>query len=92
MKTEIIVPLDLWRRGLLGELALRGKVQARARPLAQRSKTAKAAMRVARIIHKQPITRAANLAGSLGVTDIKQITDECSFIVGAICSAVLLLH
>ena len=61
--------LELWRRGLLNEVDLRAKVQAHACPSAQRSKTARAARRAARLIHNQQFAKVANLAGSLGIAD-----------------------
>ena len=66
VKTDGTTRLDLWRRGLLDELVIRAKVQARAR---QRSKTARAARRTTRLIHKQQFARAANLAGNLGIAN-----------------------
>ena len=69
VKTEISARLDLWRRGHLDKLALRAKAQGRARPLHQRSKTTRAAMRDARLIHKQQFARVTNLDGSLSIAD-----------------------
>ena len=76
VKTEVITRLDLWRRGLLDELDLRSKVQARARSTIQPSKTARAARRAARLIYKHQFTGAADLSGSLGIADATPDTSE----------------
>ena len=69
VKAGISARLDLWRRGRILELTAKAKAQARHRPIATRSKSARAARRGARLIHKQQFSRVANLADSLGIAD-----------------------
>ena len=51
------------------ELAARATTHARLRSSASRNKTARAARRATRLIHKNQFSRAANLAGGLGIAD-----------------------
>jgi hypothetical protein len=69
VKSEITARFDLWRRGLIPELTARAKAQAQLRPQGNRRKSARAARRAARLIRKNQFSRAANLAGSLGIAD-----------------------
>jgi hypothetical protein len=61
--------LDLLSRCRIDELALRAKAQARARPAIMRSKTTRAAKRVARLVHKNQFAHVANLACILKIAD-----------------------
>ena len=69
VKAEIIARLDLWRRGHIPELTTGAKAQARLRPTITRSKSARAARRVACLIHENQTSWAASLAGSMGIAD-----------------------
>jgi len=69
VKSEIPARLDLWRRGLIPEVTARAKAQAQLRSQENRIKFARATRRAARLIRKNQFSRAANLAGSLGIAD-----------------------
>ena len=55
VKMEVNARLDPWHRGLLDDLVIRDKAQARARPSSHKSKTARDTRRVVRFIHKHQI-------------------------------------
>jgi hypothetical protein len=61
--------MDLWKRGVLVDLARRARAVARQRHAAKRSKPGRVAWRVARPIRTNQFARVASLAGNLGVTD-----------------------
>jgi len=69
VRAETTARLDLWHRGLIPELTARAKAQAKLRQHPNRSKSARAARRAPRLIHKNQFSRAANLAGSQGIAD-----------------------
>jgi hypothetical protein len=65
VKTEVTARLDIWQRGHLEDLAHRVKAQASFRPIFMRIKAQRLARRAARLMYKQTIAKAAQLARSL---------------------------
>jgi hypothetical protein len=67
VKAEMAARLDLWNRGDLDTLSHRAR--SAVRPASGRSKAQRAARRAAQLIRKNQFSRAAALAGSLGVAE-----------------------
>ena len=72
VKSEVAARLDLWNRGLLDVLV--AKAKANIRSPSDRSKTQRATRRAAQLLRKKQFSRAAALAGSLGVADATEDT------------------
>jgi hypothetical protein len=69
VKAKVNSILDLLRRDDIDELARHAKAMIGLRSIACRGNIARASRRVARLIHKNRLARAAIFAGSLGVAD-----------------------
>jgi hypothetical protein len=72
VKTEVAARLDLWNKDLLDVFA--DKAKANIRPPSGRSKMQRATRRAAQLLRKNQFSRAASLAGSLGVVDATEDT------------------